>query len=283
LSSELAAQLYLAHAAHNTVRAGRLRTDLAPAQLARAAQIMFAKHTVSPKTLPMKLDLTPYRSPDFRYDPSSAREVARRLQQVPLNSEGMRWIHLGDNQMFYGVVDTTFPFDDFVRRVDISRVGDCFRDVLGITTEIVRRDSYGRPVCQIERISALAQPNYSAFLGKDELDTYKLEWIDYQPDEVRNWMRTVCSPNGSTQKDDGYMAFIRLPHEAGTRIEFVAHQAFPLPRITVLLGLEHVPRYKRFLAECAYRRFWRETARNIISRYEGRRFGIGLQYGAAPR
>lgn len=282
LSSEVAADLYVAHAAPNTAQEGSLRTDLAPGQLIRAAQIMLAKRTIVPKKLPMKLDLAKYRSSDFRYDPSSAQDVWQRLQQVPLNREGMRWIHLGDHQMFYGVVDLDLPFDEFVRRVDVSRVGDCFRDVLGITTEVLHRDSSGRPMCQVERISALAQPNYSAFLGKDELDTYKLEWIEYAPDEVRNWMRTVCSPNGSTRKDDGYMAFIRLPEGGGSRIEFVAHQSFPLPRISVLLGLERVPPYKRFLAECAYRRFWRETVRNILARYEGRRFGIGGQYCGTP-
>jgi hypothetical protein len=282
LSSQVRNDLYLVHAAPNTVQEGSLRTDLAPGQLARAARIMFDKRSIVPKKLPMKLDLARYRSPDFRYDTSSAQDVLRHLQGVPLNREGMRWIHLGDHQMFYGVVDLDVPFDEFVRRVDVSRVGDCFRDVLGITTEVLQRDSSGRPLCQVERISALAQPNYSAFLGKDELDTYKLEWIEYTPDEVRNWMRTVCSPNGSTRKDDGYMSFIRLPEGTGTRIEFVAHQSFPMPRITVLLGLEYLPPYKRFLAECAYRRFWRETVRNILARYEGRRFGIGDQYGATP-
>ena len=282
MSSQVSTDLYLAHAAPNTVQEGSLRTDLAPRQLASAARIMFDKRSIVPKKLPMKLDLARYRSADFRYDTSSAQDVLRQLQRVPLNREGMRWIHLGDHQMFYGVVDLDLPFDEFVRRVDVSRVGDCFRDVLGITTEVLHRDSSGRPLCQVERISALAQPNYSAFLGKDELDTYKLEWIEYTPDEVRNWMRTVCSPNGSTRKDDGYMSFIRRPEGAGTRIEFIAHQSFPMPRITVVLGLEYWPRYKRFLAECAYRRFWRETVRNILARYEGRRFGIGDQYGATP-
>ena len=62
-----------------------------------------------------------------------------------------------------------------------------------------------------ERIAAIAQPNYTAFMGKDELDVYKLEHMEYGPDEQRNWMRTVHSPNGSAVCDDGYLAFVRGP------------------------------------------------------------------------
>ena len=131
------------HAAPNSVPQGNLLSDIAPKTLLRAAQINFAKSTVSRKRLPLRLDLGEYRSPDFRYDTASAEKVQLQLEDVPLNEEGMRWIHEPDAVLFYGVRTLDVPYDDFVARVDISRVGDCFRDVLGINTEVLSRDEAG--------------------------------------------------------------------------------------------------------------------------------------------
>lgn len=270
--------IYLAHASPDTVPQGRLLTDLAPRTLLRASQVMFFKHTLGRKKLPVRLGLDRYRSASFKYDTTSAVQVHQRLVKHPLTSEGVRWIYKEDGAYFYGVRDFDLPYDEFVRRVDVSRVGDCFRDVLGIHTQVLHRDEAGRPLLQVERIAALAQPNYAAFLGKDELDVYKLECMEYGPDEQRNWMRTVCSPNGSTRADDGYMAFQRRP-DGGTRIEFVANQSFPLPRIMVFFRLDRWVWFKTFLTRNAYRVFWRETLDNILARHAGKDFAIGR----APR
>lgn len=267
--------LYARHAAPNTVPQGRLATDLAPRQLLRAAQIMLAKPTLSRKRLPVRLDLSEYRSPDFRYDVSSAQEVHKLLLDVPLNEDGVRWIHNDEGVLFYGVRYVDVPYDRFVERVDVSRVGDAFRDVLGINTQVLHRDDAGRPLLQVERIAALAQPNYSAFLGKDELDVYKLEYMEYGEDEVRNWMRTVCSPNASTSADDGYLAFVRMPGGTQTKIEFVARQAFPRPRIMVATGLAQWPWFVKTVTEAAYLRFWNTTIDNIMARYGGKEIGVG--------
>ena len=271
--------LYSDHVSPETVPQGRLLTDYAPSTVLRAAQIMLFKNTLARKKLPLKLDLEPYRSPAFSYDKTSAVEVYQRLKEVPLNREGMAWIYKEDGAFFYAIRDLDLPYDEFVKRVDVSRVGDCFRDVLGIHTQVTRRNEAGRPLLQVERIAALAQPNYAAFLGKDELDVYKLETMEYGPDDERNWMRTVCSPNASTRADDGYMAFQRRQGGAGTRIEFVANQSFPLPRVMVFLGLSRWVWYRTWLTKNAYRRFWRETVDNILARYEGRDFAIGRPRG----
>lgn len=273
MTTDTSRELYFAHAAPNTVPQGNLLSDLAPKTLLRATQIVLAKGTLRRKLLPVKLDLDPYRCASFRYDTSSAEAVLERLRQVPLNRKGMRWIHDGEAVLFYAVHHLDVPYDGFVARVDVSRVGDCFRDVLGINTQVLHRDDAGRPLLQVERIAALAQPNYTAFFGKDELDVYKLEWMEYGPDEQRNWMRTVCSPNASTTADDGYLSFSRSP--GGTKIEFVAYQSFPLPRLMVLFGINRVRWLRTFLTENAYRRFWGTTLRNILARYEGKIIGIG--------
>jgi hypothetical protein len=274
--------LYLAHASSETVPEGRLATDWAPRTLLRAMQTMFLKHTLRRKKLPVQLDLAPYRDETFRYDTSSAPQILDRVKHVRMNNEGMRWVYKDDGAYFHAVHDLDVPYDEFVRHVDIARVGDCFRDVLGIHTHVLRRDEQGRSLLQVERIAALPQPNYAAFLGKDELDVYKLEAMTYGPDEVRNWMRTVCSPNASTRADDGYMAFRRRADGGGTHIEFVANQSFPLPRVMVLLRLDRWVWYRNFLTRHAYRRFWHETLANMLARYEGRTFAVGRVTAAQP-
>ncbi len=271
--------LYLAHASNETVAQGRLASDLAPMKIARAIRIMLAKKGLPKKLLPIKAKLDDYKSPDYVYDTTFVRHTADRLSKVPFRKPGMKWIHeYNDGTMnisFYGVRDCDIDFDDFVRKVDISRVGDCFRDVLGINTQVLRTDDQDRPTLQIERIAALAQPNYSAFLGKDELDVYKLEWQEYEENKVINWMRTVCSPNYSTDADDSFMSVSRHPSGSGIQIEFVAFQSFPLPRIMVLLGLSRIKWFRIFLTEWAYRFFWKDTSDAMIKRYQGEEIGIG--------
>ncbi|WP_306521535.1 hypothetical protein [Rheinheimera sp.] len=272
-----AEQLYQHHASDETVPQGQLKTDLSLRQLKRAMQIMFAKNTLPRKKLPIRLDLTEFRSADFQYDRSSTQQVADRLKPLPLSGDGMKWIYHYDGELcvqFYGVRHVDINYDDLVRKIEISRVGDCFRDVIGINTEVLKRDGLGRPVLQIERIAALAQPAYSAFLGKDELDVYKLEFQEYHQDQVINWMRTVCSPNASTVADDSYLSLSRLP-DGKTKIEFVALQQFPLPRIMVFLGFSRWKWFRELLTRFAYKAFWYTTSDNILARYYGKDFEIG--------
>lgn len=244
-----------------------------PISLMRAAQIMFAKHTVDRQLPPVELDLSEYRAADFEYDTESLENVQRMIGGVPADARKMRWIHQDDAVLFYAERDLDVPYDDFVSRVDIAQVGLMFRDVLGITTEVLSQDERGRTLLQMERIAALTQPNYAAFLGKDELDVYKLQRMTYSPDEQRNWMRTVHSPNGSAVCDDGYLGFVRT--ETGTRITFLACQAFPMPRLMALLRLDRWTWLKNTLTENAYRRFTNTTMDNIEARYEGRDFRVG--------
>lgn len=283
MSTDRAAEaLYAHHSAPNTVPQGRLLTDLAPRQLLRATQIMLAKNTLSRKRLPIRLDLEPYRDPNYVYDTDDLEKVEKQLLDVPLTADGMRWIHGRNWVYFYGERTVGIDYDDFVAKVDVSRVGDCFKDVLGINTQVLHRDAEGRPTLQIERIAALAQPTYTAFFGKDELDVYKLEFAEYGPDEVRNWMRTVCSPNASTSVDDSYMAISRIPGSNHTKVVFVAHQVFPRPRIMQLVGLDRWEWCRDTLTEAAYRAFWNTTYGNLLRVYEGKEVAIGRPGNGEP-
>jgi len=200
--------------------------------------------------------------------------VGTRLEAVRPDAHGNRWIHGPKEVLYYAERDVDARYEDFVSRVDIARVGLMFRDVLGITTEVLRRDEHGRTTLQLERIAALAQPNYTAFLGKKELDVYKLESLEYSSDHQRNWMRTVHSPNGSALCDDGYLGFVRRA-DGGTRITFLACQHFPIPRLMELAGVDKVPWMKNLLTEVAYRLFFGVTVKNIVAAYEGTEYRIG--------
>ena len=97
--------------------------------LVRATQIVFAKATVARRQPPVLRDLAEYRAADFHYDTSSLEGVKRLIDAVPANAQGMRWIHKADVEYFYVERDLHAPYDQFVSRVDISRVGlaHCWR------------------------------------------------------------------------------------------------------------------------------------------------------------
>jgi hypothetical protein len=70
------------------------------------------------------------------------------------------------------------------------------------------------------------------------------------------------------------MAFSRLP-DGCTKIEFVANQSFPLPRVLVLLRITRWVWLRTFLTKLAYQRFWRATQKNLLARYQGRKVWVG--------
>lgn len=243
--------------------------------LAWAVQIVFAKRTVPRRDPRFAIDLTSYDEADFEKHIPSLQDVERRLLQIPPDARGMRWIHQTDVVLFHGARTFDLPYDDFVARVDIGHVGRFYRDALGVTTRVASRDQLGRTRHQGVRVVALPQPNYAAFMGKEELDVYKLETIDYAQDEQRVWMLTVHSPNGSAICDDGYMAFSRAADGSGTVVAFLACQNFPAPPLMRLLRLDRWRWFKTVVTESAYRRFCNVMMRNIEDCYHSRDFQVG--------
>ncbi len=53
----------------------------------------------------------------------------------------MRWLHTPTAVNFYAARDVDALYDDFVARVDIAEVTRTFRDVLSVSTEVIRRAS----------------------------------------------------------------------------------------------------------------------------------------------
>jgi hypothetical protein len=245
----------------------------------RGPQVTFAKRTVLRREAPIEIDLGAYAAADYDRIIPALREVEDRLRRVPADAGGMRWIHLPDTVYFLGERRFDIPFEDFVARVDISHVGQFYRDSLSTATTVVERDALGRAVRQGVRVVALPQPNYASFMGKGNLDVYKLEKIDYGADEQRIWMLTVHSPNGSAVCDDGYTSFSRAADGHGTVVAFLACQNFPVPPLMALARLDRWRWFKTVVTESAYRRFFEAMMRNVRDCHRGREFRVGR----APR
>jgi len=243
--------------------------------LAWASRVVFAKRTISRLAPPFDVDLTRYRPEDFEAIIPDLRQVERTLEAVPPDARGMRWVHQPETVLFQGQRTLDLPYDEFVSRVDIGHVGRFYRDSLGVTTVVVARDELGRTRRQGVRVLALPQPNYAAFMLKEELDVYKLETIDHSADEQRVWMVTVHSPNGSAFCDDGYLSFSRGPDGVGTVVAFLACQSFPVPPLMALARLDRWAWFKRVVTESAYRRFFEAMMRNIERCYHGEEFEVG--------
>jgi len=243
--------------------------------IGRAPQIMFAKWSVLRRELPFELNLDGYSESDYEKIIPSLREVESRLTTVRPDRQGLRWIHLREAVLFYGERIFDLVYDDFVARVNISHVGEFYRDSLSTATRVVDCDRFGRSVRQGVRVVALPQPNYASFMGKGNLDVYKLEKIDYGDRNQRIWMLTVHSPNGSAVCDDGYVSFSSSPDGRQTVVAFLACQNFPIPPLMAFARLDRWNWLKRVLTESAYRRFFRAMMSNILYRYHGRDFRVG--------
>ena len=243
--------------------------------IVRGPQILFAKQTVPRRESPFELDLGAFCEADYVKVIPSLRKVEHSLLAVPADARGMRWIHLPEVVLFLGEQTLNIRFEDFISRVDIGHVGKFYRDSLSAATVVVARDARGRPVHQGVRVVALPQPNYASFMGKGNLDVYKLESIEYSEHEQRVWMLTVHSPNGSAVCDDGYVSFRRSPDGAGTVVAFLACQNFPVPPLMALARLDRWNWFKTTVTESAYRRFFSQMMGNIRNCYEGVDFHVG--------
>ena len=239
-------------------------------------RVVFAKRTVSRRAPEFEVDLSTVRAARLREDhPCVARRGAAAQGGAGRRSGNALDPPARDTCSSTASAGFDVPYDEFISRVDIGHVGQFYRDSLGVTTVVVNRDELGRTRHQGVRVVALPQPNYAAFMLKEELDVYKLEKIDYSDDEQRVWMVTVHSPNGSAVCDDGYMSFSRAPDGVGTVVAFLACQNFPVPPLMALARLDRWTWFKRVVTEDAYRRFFNAMMRSIDRCYRGQDFHVG--------
>ncbi|MFZ8201768.1 hypothetical protein [Alteromonas portus] len=245
------------------------------ANIIRGPRIFFAKNTIRYSAFPFELDLSDFNFSDYENIIPFLNRVDNQLSQTSENKHGMQFIHLGETVYFKSKNTLNIPFSDFVSKVDIAHVGLFYRDSLSANTKVVEKDEDGRSILQAVRIVALPQPNYSSFLGKGNLDVYKLEKIVYTENFQQVWMKTVLSPNNSAVCDDGYMKFESVDQGRATTVSFLACQNFPIPPLMALAKLDKWTWLKEKLTEAAYTTFSNRMMKNIEDCYYSKDFRVG--------
>jgi hypothetical protein len=158
--------------------------------------------------------------------------------------------------------------------VDISAAIRYMNDYVGGSWVVTGTDAEGRAVRQAERNVYLPQPNWIGVAGGEPIDVEQVECIAYSPDRQDIWWRTVRSPNGSADSDDGVVSFVRTPADQ-VEVRIFARQRFRLPVFVAALGVERWPTIHAGLVADAYARFFDGTLANLLAAYEERPYRIG--------
>ncbi|SDP65672.1 protein of unknown function [Pedococcus dokdonensis] len=235
----------------------------------------FDKDTVDRREVPLGFDPAAY--PVDRYDglPAFFAPFDALVEELPENADGMRWRLVDGATVFEVARDVRADFDQWVARVDVAAGISLMADYLGgrrVTVSSTARGGTTR-TRQAERNLYLPQPNYLATWGGEPIDVCKIELVERSTDTHRLTWRTVSSPNGSADYDDGSLTFSRTP--GGTRVVVRGRQLFALPDSWSGVDLASVPELRNPLLEEAYRRFFTTTFDNLEACFEGREFRIG--------
>lgn len=263
---------------------GLLGTAGATESLVRAWRVSFAKDAIRRRDVSLGLDLSAYSDHDYDGIDAYLEPLERLIDAIPADAWDMRWRHLDGSVLFGCDRCVNAPYTAFTERVDISRAISYMADYLGGRLEVVSRDSDGLPVRQAERNLYLQQPNYMAFYGGEPIDVCKLESIRRTPGMQRIAWRTVRSPNGSAEHDDGSVTLRAAHGGRRTSISVRVRQRFTLPLVWQAIRPDTWPELRDPLIQDAYRRFFTRTLDNFEACYEGRNYRIGRPWdtGDAP-
>jgi hypothetical protein len=230
------------------------------------------KATVDRREVPLGFDPAAYTGEDHDGLPAFFAPFEVMLDSLPTNDDGMRWRLVDGATVFEVGRDLRADFDEFVARVDVAAGISLMADYLGGRRVTVPGGAPGR-TRQAERNLYLPQPNYLAAWGGEPIDVCKIELVERDDDLHRLTWRTVHSPNGSAQFDDGSLTFTRTT--TGTRAVVRGRQLFALPSAWSGVDLTALPELRDPLLEEAYRRFFTTTFDNLEACFEGREFRIG--------
>jgi uncharacterized protein (DUF362 family) len=239
-----------------------------------AWQVFAQKSAVPWIEVPLDMDLARYADVDYEAIAPYIASLERLMIATPPDVRGLRWRYLQGSVVFqFGCVFDA-PFDEFRRRIEITRAVQVMNDFIGGTAVAIRRDAAGRVTRQAERTVFLPQPNYMAFWGGLPIDVGKIEEIVYAADREAIYWRTVSSANGSGEYDDGSVV---VAAEGGTRtrVTVTGRQKFALPYFWRMVNLDLVPEIKNALVAHAYQNYFERTMHNLHSLYEGREARVG--------
>ena len=245
------------------------------------------KATVDRRVVPLGFDPAAHPDGDFDGLPEFFAPFDELLGGLPESGDGMRWRLVDGATVFEVARDIRADFDEFVARVDVAAGISLMADYLGGRRVVLPtsegsattgspgesdRDAVSR-TRQAERNLYLPQPNYLAVWGGEPIDVCKIELVERSADWHRLTWRTVSSPNGSAEFDDGSLTFTRT--DSGTRAVVRGRQLFALPTAWAGIDLATLPELRNPLLEEAYRRFFTTTFDNLEACFEGREFRIG--------
>lgn len=233
------------------------------------------KGSVDRREVPLGLDPAAY--PVGAYDalPAFFAPFDAMVEGLPENADGMRWRLVDGATLFEVAREVRADFDEWVARVDVAAGISLMADYLGGRRVTVSSTTSGGTTRtrQAERNLYLPQPNYLAAWGGEPIDVCKIELVERSADRHRLTWRTVSSPNGSAEFDDGSLTFTRVA--GATRVVVRGRQLFALPASWAGIDLAAVPELRNPLLEEAYRRFFTTTFDNLEACFEGREFRIG--------
>lgn len=237
------------------------------------------KATVDRREVPLGFDPAAYPEVAFDGLPDFVAPFEALLDGLPDNADGMRWRLVDGATVFEVGRDIRADFDEFVARVDVAAGISLMADYLGGRRVALPAAAAGGATSavtrtrQAERNLYLPQPNYLAAWGGEPIDVCKIELVELSADWHRLTWRTVNSPNGSAEFDDGSLTFTRT--SSGIRAVVRGRQLFALPTAWAGVDLAAVPELRNPLLEEAYRRFFTTTFDNLEACFEGREFRIG--------
>ncbi|HEY7858289.1 MAG TPA: hypothetical protein VIC82_07295 [Candidatus Nanopelagicales bacterium] len=240
----------------------------------QAWRTSFDKDSLPQVTTGLGIDLADWVPEDYEAAVDLLHPTESYLAALPSTADGLRWAHVDGAVVFEASRVMRASYPDWVARVEIAEAISMMADYLGGRRVVVSRDEQGRPLHQAERNVYLPQPNYLAFSGGQQIDVCKLEVIRYSNDDCGIWWRTISSPNGSADVDDGSVEF----SDSGggrTLVTVRGRQRFTLPAFWRAVDLDQTPELRDALTEDAYRRFFAATLDNFAACFEGRSFRIG--------
>ncbi len=232
------------------------------------------KDDVIQSVAPLLRDVDALTPKDFRKTATMVAAQARVLEGTPQDARGFRFRTIGGHIHFAAARMLPIAFDDFVARVDVSASIRHMNDYVGGSWAVVEADELGRPLRQAERNIYLPQPNWTGIFVGRAIDEEKVEQMSYAADRHEIRWRTVNSPNGSAESDDGSVVFARTGTDQ-VEVRFFARQLFRLPSVIAAAHVERWPAVHGELVADAYGRFVDGTMSNFRAAYEGRPYRIG--------
>jgi hypothetical protein len=239
-----------------------------------AFRALTAKDRLRPRVASLGVDLRRYGPDDYESIPRYLAPAAAIAAAGDRGDGTLRWRYVDDAVLFQVTSEMPVDFESWCARVDIARSISLMADYLGGRSVPVTLDASGRVVHQAERNLYLAQPNYLALAGAPPIDVVKIELIRYTAAEHTIWWRTVGSPNGSAELDDGIVRFCCAGRDR-TLVTILGLQRFVLPPFWQLVDVGRLPELKDRLVDAAYQSFFGETIENLWQEFLGERRAIG--------